>query len=152
VSTRKYPEADLERAAAHLLPAVAELEQALAAEADALRSHDAAALLSATETKRRCLRNADARLAQTRLWAGLGMGDSGNDDGLESGELPRWRELLVRLAHCRQMNQAAGAAIAALKRHTDANLRLLGLAPEPPSYGSSGRAEATRPVQRRAVC
>jgi flagellar biosynthesis/type III secretory pathway chaperone len=153
-----HAEAELERAAAHLLPIVAELEQALEAEADALRTHDVDALIFATETKRRCLREADGRLAQARRWIGLDARD-GRDgvgfapaSGFDAAALPCWHELLTRLSRCRLMNQGAGAAIAALRSHTQASLRLLGAAPDPASYGSSGRAEVGAPPQKRAVC
>lgn len=137
--------ADLERAAAGLLPVVAELEQALALEADALRSSDADALLRAAETKRRCLHEADARLAQ----AGLMPAELTHAGLAPAGSAAA--ELLEALARCRRMNQAAGAAIAALKSHTEAGLRLLGVVPDPATYGSSGRAEPRPSVQSRIV-
>lgn len=137
--------ADLERAAAGLLPVVAELERSLSLEADALKSNDADALLRAAETKRRCLQEADARLAQ----AGLAPAELTQATLAQAGSAAA--QLLAALARCRQMNQAAGAAIAALKSHTEASLRLLGVAPEPATYGSSGRAEPRRSVQSRIV-
>jgi flagellar biosynthesis/type III secretory pathway chaperone len=155
LSRNESSAAELERAAARLLPIVVELEQALAAEAAALSAHDADALLFAAEAKRRCLHAADAHLAKVSL-APLPVGprpdENRADHEAEAAELPGWHELLARLTRCRQMNQAAGAAIAALRSHNDASLRLLGLTPEPASYGSSGRPDGHIPAHKRAVC
>jgi flagellar biosynthesis/type III secretory pathway chaperone len=137
--------ADLERAAVGLLPVVAELERALALEADALKSNDADALLGAAETKRRCLHEADAQLVR----AGLVQADLTQAAFAHAGSAAA--ELLAALARCRQMNQAAGAAIAALRSHTEARVRLLGVSPEPATYGSSGRAEPRRSIQARIL-
>ncbi len=139
------PAAELERRVAPLLPLVAELEQALLAEAQALRQRDAGALLAAVEAKRRCSRTLDDRLAAAELPTKLFVSTLPAD-------MPVWQEFLERLGRCRKMNQAAGSAIAALQRHTDASLRLLGLSPEPAAYGANGRAERSAPARKIVVC
>ncbi len=139
------PVAELERRVKPLLPLVADLEQALEAEAQALRRRNADALLAAVEAKRRCIRTLDDRLATADLPARLLMSALPH-------EMPWWHEFVERLGRCRKMNQAAGSAIAALQRHTDASLRLLGLSPEPAAYGANGRAERGATARKLVVC
>ncbi|HEU4618210.1 MAG TPA: flagellar export chaperone FlgN [Gammaproteobacteria bacterium] len=130
--------AALERGASDLLPIVVELEEVLAAEADALRRRDPAALLSAVEAKRRCLREADRCMAASaRTPAAPGEAQT---------------ELMARLARCRTLNEAAGAAVAALQAHTEASLALLGLSPGAGAYGPSGRAAREPAAQTLVVC
>jgi flagellar biosynthesis/type III secretory pathway chaperone len=153
--------ADIEVKVRALLPLLDELERSLVTESRALASRDAQALLEAVETKRRDLRSLEAALTDTNLMAllegfaqrqegsGPGARDRAQRDArawlkheLVAAAVPSWHPLLERLRRCRSLNQAAGGATAALQRHTQEGLRLLGLSPEPCTYGTSGRTQA----------
>jgi flagellar biosynthesis/type III secretory pathway chaperone len=151
--------ADIEAKVRALLPLLDELERSLVTESQALASRDAQALLEAVETKRRGLRSLEAALTDTNLTAllerltqpqaGSGERDRAPRDTrswlkheLVAAAVPSWQPLLERLRRCRSLNQAAGGATAALQRHTQEGLRLLGLSPEPCTYGTSGRTQA----------
>lgn len=154
--------AEVESQVRALLPLLDTLEHALHVEAEALASRDAEALLSAVETKRQGLRSLEAALSASNLAALLASlskhdaGAAGDDAGeptrrgthswrrseLLAAAVPSWHPLLERLQRCRSLNQAAGGSTAALQRHTQEGLRLLGLSPEPCMYGVSGRADA----------
>jgi flagellar biosynthesis/type III secretory pathway chaperone len=164
-STHSYSQAvasaaaEIESRIRALLPLLDTLERALNVEAEALASRDAQALLSAVETKRQGLRSLEAALAETNLAALVeSLANQSARNGADASALrgshswlknelfaaavPSWQPLLERLRRCRSLNQAAGGSTAALQRHTQEGLRLLGLAPDPCMYGVSGRTDA----------
>jgi flagellar biosynthesis/type III secretory pathway chaperone len=151
--------AEIETKIRALLPLLDRLEQALNIEAEALASRDAQALLSAVESKRQGLRSLEAALAETNLpvliesLARQSSRDGGGERALRGSHswlksellaaaVPSWQPLLERLRRCRSLNQAAGGSTAALQRHTQEGLRLLGLLPDPCMYSVSGRTNA----------
>jgi hypothetical protein len=122
----------------NLLDLLADLEQALLAETDALRVRDVDALARAVASKRRAL----AELARVRP---AGIGESAGN--AEAEEI---------LARCRALNDVAGSAIAVLRQDTAAALHLLGVDSEAPGYGSPWRCSSPgRPLRSGralAVC
>lgn len=151
--------AEIETRIRALLPLLDHLEHALNVEAEALASRDAQALLGAVERKRMGVRGLEAALAETNLAALLETlarhspletdgaraprgSRSWLDTELFAAAVPSWQPLLERLSRCRSLNQAAGGATAALQRHTQEGLRLLGLVPDACMYGVSGRTDA----------
>lgn len=146
-----------------LLNGLEELERCLEAESAALIDGGAGRLLTAVDEKRRALRTVEAVMNEPRLRAMLTR--TASEDYAPSAAIagassslneptasPAWQNLMARLTRCRDLNQAAGGAIASSRRSTDQLLHLLGRAPEPGTYGVDGSAPSETGGRDLAVC
>ena len=109
------------------------LEQALDQEADALRAHDAAALLTAIAGKREILRSLNTTVAK-------------------AGRNALSSEIVAALKRCKERNDASGGAIAMLLQDTRSALGVLGIAAETPEYGARGTSARRLGNRALAVC
>ena len=113
-----------------LIELISALEQALIAESDALRARDVTRLEQAVAAKRQAL-HALGRVPKSTFESG---------DGLTSAAT-------ALLSRCRELNEIAGGAIAALRRDTSHALGLLGIESEGPAYGApTGGPRAGREI------
>lgn len=127
------------------LQLAAELEQTLIRETDALTHLDTAALTDANQRKSRLFSELMQQLddkALRRLIAGEP----------QAATEAQVSELVDCLARCRSINDIAGSSIALLIRNNREALTLLGVASEPPAYGSSGRGTTDSSHRALAVC
>lgn len=116
------------------------LEAALEAEARALAESGPDELLEATDRKRTALRTLERTAADPAIQHLLGA------NGSDAAE-----QFRIRLARCRTMNLAVGAAIPAALARVNQVLRLLGRQPEPLAYGAAGELRAASATKALAI-
>lgn len=131
---------DFDTAARRLLPALERLERLLDGEIAALTAGDLDALNRHTQDKRRLLRELEAEV--TRLQVPSRQGDARS---------AAWQQMLGRLAHCHELNQAIGATLSTQLRQNAELLGLLGHAPEPQGYGPAGKPRGLPAGQGRPL-
>ncbi len=142
--------ARLEHATAALEPLLDALETALAHEAGALIEGGGATLLDAVESKQQRLRELDRALAQEGISALLR--ELSTADLANLAEVPSWQTFTTRLRQLRDMNLAAGSAIALAQRQTQVGLELLGQGGTANAYDQSGRTGTDRRSRDLARC
>ena len=137
--------ANLERATSALTPELAELEAALADEAEALTAGGGDALLDVVTRKQAIVQRLEAGLRQqgiAPLLASLSPPAGGTrsafDEALDAA--PFWQTFVDRLVRCQNLNQAAGSTIAMAARHTRIGLQLLGHDTQAAAYDAAGRS------------